>query len=95
MNELIFHKINIHKILQVVLEADEGPELDTNTGGVLDTRLVVKPIKEAFGIPIIRKNCEIHYIRFKYYFKTTLKCNTFLGEKKSCKKIEKLKKNNC
>lgn len=44
--------INSWIILQVVLDADDGPELDINIGGVLDTRLVVKPIKEAFGIPI-------------------------------------------
>lgn len=36
-----------------MLEADEGPELDISIGGVLETRLVVKPIKEAFGIPIV------------------------------------------
>lgn len=40
-------------ILHAVLEADDGPELDINTGGVLDTRLVVNPIKDAFGIPVI------------------------------------------
>lgn len=37
--------------LHAVLEADDGPELDINIGGVLDTRLVVSPINDAFGIP--------------------------------------------
>lgn len=39
-------------ILHAVLEADDGPEFDINIGGVLDTRLVVSPIKDAFGIPV-------------------------------------------
>lgn len=38
-------------ILHAVLEADDGPELDISIGGVLDTRLVVNPINDAFGIP--------------------------------------------
>lgn len=42
-----------NKVLHAVLEADEGPELDINIGGVLETRLVVRPIKEAFGIPVV------------------------------------------
>lgn len=41
----------IEMILHAVLEADDGPELDISIGGVLDTRLVVNPINDAFGIP--------------------------------------------
>lgn len=47
-------------ILHAVLEADDGPELDINTGGVLDTRLVVNPIKDAFGIPVILHNMQVY-----------------------------------
>jgi len=44
-------KLTRNETLHAVLEADDGPELDINIGGVLDTRLVVNPINDAFGIP--------------------------------------------
>lgn len=48
---LLYNYELIEMILHAVLEADDGPELDINIGGVLDTRLVVNPINDAFGIP--------------------------------------------
>lgn len=53
-------------ILHAVLEADDGPELDINIGGVLDTRLVVNPIKDAFGIPVILHNVHVYTCMFVY-----------------------------
>lgn len=59
----------IEMILHVVLEADDGPELDISIGGVLDTRLVVNPINDAFGIPekylmIINKILKCKLIKY-------------------------------
>lgn len=51
-------------ILHAVLEADDGPELDISIGGVLDTRLVVNPINDAFGIPT-------KYLRVSKYLTAT------------------------
>jgi len=50
-------------MLHAVLEADDGPELDISIGGVLDTRLVVSPINDAFGIPA------------KYFYFYRMLCN--------------------
>lgn len=37
--------------LHVVLDVDGGPDIEVETEGVLDTLLVVNPIRDAFGIP--------------------------------------------
>lgn len=55
-------------ILHAVLEADDGPELDINTGGVLDTRLVVNPIKDAFGIPVILHNVHVYTCIYRMFY---------------------------
>lgn len=52
--------------LHAVLEADDGPEFDINIGGVLDTRLVVNPIKDAFGIPV-KYLCACIHIYIEYF----------------------------
>ena len=40
--------------LQVVLDVEGGPELAITAGCVLEMRLVVSPMSEAFGIPKFR-----------------------------------------
>lgn len=56
--------------LQETLDADEGPELGTELGTAED-RLVVKPIKDDFGIPkqkfIIHVTVLYNYNEYRLY----------------------------
>jgi len=67
---LLYDYENAVWLLHAVLEADDGPELDINIGGVLDTRLVVNPINDAFGIPT-------KYLRVSMHLTTTNKVPKF------------------